>query len=83
MGEQGLVNILGGCCGSTPRTSRDRQGGEGHRAPPRSPAAPARTRLAGLEPMTSLPEPFLALRSRARRKPRVTEKNLDADQVRN
>jgi 5-methyltetrahydrofolate--homocysteine methyltransferase len=50
--EQGLVNILGGCCGSTPThigaIARAVQG-----LPPRRVPAPARvTRLAGLEPMT-------------------------------
>jgi 5-methyltetrahydrofolate--homocysteine methyltransferase len=51
-GEQGLVNILGGCCGSTPahiaaiaKSVED--------LAPRRPAKPATvTRLAGLEPMT-------------------------------
>ncbi|MFN3387646.1 MAG: homocysteine S-methyltransferase family protein [Allosphingosinicella sp.] len=50
--EQGLVNVLGGCCGSTPAhiaaIARAVQG-----LPPRRlPEAPRVTRLAGLEPMT-------------------------------
>jgi 5-methyltetrahydrofolate--homocysteine methyltransferase len=50
--EQGLVNILGGCCGSTPAhiaaIAKSVQG-----LAPRQPAKPATaTRLAGLEPMT-------------------------------
>jgi 5-methyltetrahydrofolate--homocysteine methyltransferase len=50
--EQGLVNILGGCCGSTPahiRAMSDTIRGLSARPIPRPPTA---TRLAGLEPMT-------------------------------
>jgi 5-methyltetrahydrofolate--homocysteine methyltransferase len=50
--ELGLVNILGGCCGSTPphiaAIAKAVQG----LAPRRVPGCPGGTRLAGLEPMT-------------------------------
>ncbi|MDQ3077685.1 MAG: homocysteine S-methyltransferase family protein [Pseudomonadota bacterium] len=49
--DDGLVNIVGGCCGTTPEhiaaIARAAQG----RAPRVLPAAPTRTVLAGLEPM--------------------------------
>jgi 5-methyltetrahydrofolate--homocysteine methyltransferase len=50
--EQGQVNILGGCCGSTPdHIAAIAKAVKG--LPPRTLAAPERrTRLAGLEPMT-------------------------------
>jgi 5-methyltetrahydrofolate--homocysteine methyltransferase len=50
--DQGLVNILGGCCGSTPaHIAAIAQSIEG--LPPRRlPKPPVVTRLAGLEPMT-------------------------------
>jgi 5-methyltetrahydrofolate--homocysteine methyltransferase len=50
--EQGLVNILGGCCGSTPahiRAMHDNIRGLSARKLPNPPTV---TRLAGLEPMT-------------------------------
>src|SRR3546814_8294645 len=49
--EQGQVNILGGCCGSTPgHIAAMRKAVEG--LPPRAiPHPPVMTRLAGLEPM--------------------------------
>lgn len=50
--QDGLVNVLGGCCGSTPahiRAIADAVKG----LPPRAlPTPPVRTRLAGLEPFT-------------------------------
>ncbi|HEU5442220.1 MAG TPA: methionine synthase, partial [Steroidobacteraceae bacterium] len=47
----GLVNILGGCCGTTPEHIRLLRQGIG-RSAPRAPAAvPVKTRLAGLEPV--------------------------------
>jgi 5-methyltetrahydrofolate--homocysteine methyltransferase len=50
--EQGLVNILGGCCGSTPaHISAIAKAVQGI-APRRTPGCPGGTRLAGLEPMT-------------------------------
>ena len=50
--SDGLVNIVGGCCGTTPGAyRRDRRGGR-RAAPPRTiPTADGRTLLAGLEPM--------------------------------
>ena len=50
--DQGLVNILGGCCGSTPaHIAAIAQSVKG--LPPRRlPTPPVVTRLAGLEPMT-------------------------------
>jgi 5-methyltetrahydrofolate--homocysteine methyltransferase len=50
--EQGLVNILGGCCGSTPAHIRAIAAAVAGLAPRRIPAAPRITCLAGLEPMT-------------------------------
>ena len=54
--ESGLVNLVGGCCGTTPahiRAIADAVAG----LPPRLPASPpARLRLSGLEPLTFGPE---------------------------
>ena len=54
--EHGLVNLVGGCCGTTPdhiRAFADAIRG----LPPRRPATPAsRLRLSGLEPLTVGPE---------------------------
>ena len=54
--ESGLVNFVGGCCGTTPahiKAIADAVAG----LPPRRPAAPpARLRLSGLEPITIGPE---------------------------
>jgi 5-methyltetrahydrofolate--homocysteine methyltransferase len=47
----GLVNILGGCCGTTPEHIRLLRQGLGRCAPRPLPALPVRTRLAGLEPV--------------------------------
>jgi 5-methyltetrahydrofolate--homocysteine methyltransferase len=56
LAEQGLVNLVGGCCGTTPdhiRAFADAVSG----LPPRQPATPARRlRLSGLEPITVGPE---------------------------
>ena len=54
--SSGLVNMLGGCCGTTPDHIRAiRESVEG--APPRQrPIVPALTRLSGLEPLTVRPE---------------------------
>ncbi|MBV8307422.1 MAG: methionine synthase, partial [Gammaproteobacteria bacterium] len=50
-GEAGLVNIVGGCCGTTPEHIRLlRQGLEAH-APRRLAPLAAKCRLAGLEPL--------------------------------
>jgi 5-methyltetrahydrofolate--homocysteine methyltransferase len=56
----GLVNIVGGCCGTTPEhIAAIRQAVDG-RAPRRIPEGPRRLRLSGLEPFTLTPEiPFV------------------------
>jgi len=50
--EQGLVNIVGGCCGSTPAHIRAIAEAAVGLPPRRLPKPPTVTRLAGLEPMT-------------------------------
>jgi 5-methyltetrahydrofolate--homocysteine methyltransferase len=50
--EQGLVNIVGGCCGSTPAHIRAIAAAVRGLTPRRLPNPPKITRLAGLEPMT-------------------------------
>jgi 5-methyltetrahydrofolate--homocysteine methyltransferase len=50
--EQGLVNILGGCCGSTPAHIAAIAEAVKGIAPRRVPGCAGGTRLAGLEPMT-------------------------------
>jgi 5-methyltetrahydrofolate--homocysteine methyltransferase len=50
--DQGLVNILGGCCGSTPAHIAAIADAVRGLPPRRLAKAPAVTRLAGLEPMT-------------------------------
>jgi 5-methyltetrahydrofolate--homocysteine methyltransferase len=47
----GLVNILGGCCGTTPEHIRLLRQGLDRYAPRTIPAIPVKTRLAGLEPV--------------------------------
>ncbi|HTX06855.1 MAG TPA: methionine synthase [Steroidobacteraceae bacterium] len=47
----GLINILGGCCGTTPEHIRQLHEGIGRCAPRAIPTVPVRTRLAGLEPV--------------------------------
>jgi 5-methyltetrahydrofolate--homocysteine methyltransferase len=47
----GLVNILGGCCGTTPEHIRLLHQGVGRSAPRPIPVVPVKTRLAGLEPV--------------------------------
>jgi 5-methyltetrahydrofolate--homocysteine methyltransferase len=49
--SQGLVNILGGCCGSTPAHIAAMANAVAGQPPRRLPAPPVITRLAGLEPM--------------------------------
>jgi 5-methyltetrahydrofolate--homocysteine methyltransferase len=54
--EHGLVNLVGGCCGTTPDHIRAFADAI-HGLPPRRPASPARRlRLSGLEPLTVAPE---------------------------
>ena len=50
--QAGQVNVLGGCCGSTPAHIRAIAEGVRGLAPRVLPVPPVRTRLAGLEPMT-------------------------------
>ncbi|HEY0313444.1 MAG TPA: homocysteine S-methyltransferase family protein [Allosphingosinicella sp.] len=50
--EQGLVNVLGGCCGSTPAHIRAIAEAVAGLPPRKVPTAPRITCLAGLEPMT-------------------------------
>jgi 5-methyltetrahydrofolate--homocysteine methyltransferase len=50
--DQGLVNILGGCCGSTPAHIRAIAESVAGLPPRQLPKPPTVTRLAGLEPMT-------------------------------
>jgi 5-methyltetrahydrofolate--homocysteine methyltransferase len=50
--ELGLVNILGGCCGSSPAHIAAIARAVAGIAPRRVPGCPGGTRLAGLEPMT-------------------------------
>ena len=50
-GESGLVNIVGGCCGTTPEHIRRIGAGLKGRAPRKVPVTVAKCRLAGLEPL--------------------------------
>jgi 5-methyltetrahydrofolate--homocysteine methyltransferase len=50
-GESGLVNIVGGCCGTTPAHIRLMRDGLRAQAPRRLAPLPAKCRLAGLEPL--------------------------------
>ena len=50
--EHGQVNILGGCCGSTPQHIAAMAKAVAGLAPRSVPQVPVRTRLAGLEPFT-------------------------------
>ncbi|MGQ2931769.1 MAG: homocysteine S-methyltransferase family protein, partial [Sphingopyxis sp.] len=50
--EHGQVNILGGCCGSTPAHIAAMAKAVTGLAPRALPQVPVRTRLAGLEPFT-------------------------------
>jgi 5-methyltetrahydrofolate--homocysteine methyltransferase len=54
--EDGLVNIVGGCCGTTPAHVRAIAEAVRGLAPRPVPEVPPRTRLAGLEPVT-IPQP--------------------------
>jgi 5-methyltetrahydrofolate--homocysteine methyltransferase len=50
--EHGLINIVGGCCGTTPAHISAMAHAVRGRAPREVPKAPVVTRLAGLDPMT-------------------------------
>jgi 5-methyltetrahydrofolate--homocysteine methyltransferase len=54
--EAGFLNIVGGCCGTTPDHIRAIADAVAELAPRRIPAPPRRTRLSGLEPLTIGPE---------------------------
>ena len=54
--QHGLLNIVGGCCGTTPaHIAAIAEAVSGH-APRRRPDVPARLRLSGLEPLTFGPD---------------------------
>lgn len=58
--ESGLVNIVGGCCGTTPDHIRAIAAAVAGKAPRAVPDMPPRLRLSGLEPFTHSPEiPFV------------------------
>jgi len=56
----GLVNIVGGCCGTTPEHIKAIAAAVADKKPRPQPAPPRQLRLAGLEPFTLVPEiPFV------------------------
>ncbi len=61
----GLVNIIGGCCGTTPDHIRAIARAVAGKAPRKIPTIPPRLRLSGLEPFTLTPEiPFVNISER-------------------
>ncbi|MET0151031.1 MAG: methionine synthase [Candidatus Binatia bacterium] len=54
--EQGWVNVVGGCCGTTPAHIRAIASAVRGRAPRRPPAADGFMRISGLEALTARPE---------------------------
>jgi 5-methyltetrahydrofolate--homocysteine methyltransferase len=54
--EQGLVNLVGGCCGTTPTHIRAIAEAVRDLPPRQPPRIPRRCRLSGLEPLTIAPE---------------------------
>ncbi len=54
--ESGLVNLVGGCCGTTPGHIRALRDAVERHAPRRVPKLSPRTRLSGLEPLTIGPD---------------------------
>ena len=63
--RDGLVNIVGGCCGSTPDHIRAIAEAVGRHKPRQVPAVERRLRLSGLEPFTLTPEiPFVNIGER-------------------
>ncbi len=54
--EHGLVNLVGGCCGTTPAHIRAFAEAVRGIPPRRPPAIPAQLRLSGLEPLTIRPD---------------------------
>ncbi|MBT8404701.1 MAG: homocysteine S-methyltransferase family protein, partial [Gemmatimonadetes bacterium] len=59
-GSAGFVNIIGGCCGTTPDHIRAMADAVRGLPPRRIPRLPARTRLSGLEPVELGPDSLLA-----------------------
>jgi 5-methyltetrahydrofolate--homocysteine methyltransferase len=58
--SSGLVNIIGGCCGTTPDHIRAIAEAVKDKAPRKIPEIPQRLRLSGLEPFELTPEiPFV------------------------
>src|SRR4051812_12425839 len=63
--DAGLVNIVGGCCGTTPEHIRAIAQAVAGKAPRKLPAVEPRLRLSGLEPFTLTPEiPFVNIGER-------------------
>jgi 5-methyltetrahydrofolate--homocysteine methyltransferase len=54
--ESGLVNLVGGCCGTTPDHIRELRRAVDGKAPRKIPTIPVRCRLSGLEPVTIGPD---------------------------
>jgi 5-methyltetrahydrofolate--homocysteine methyltransferase len=54
--EQGMVNVVGGCCGTTPEHTARIASAVAGLAPRQVPAGPARTRFSGLEPFEIGPD---------------------------
>ncbi|MEX2125621.1 MAG: methionine synthase [Woeseia sp.] len=54
--SSGLVNLVGGCCGTTPEHIRQLREAVRGKAPRRIPTPPVRCRLAGLEPLNLGPD---------------------------
>ena len=62
--REGWVNIVGGCCGTTPAHIRAIAGAVKGLPPRRLPEIPRATRLSGLEPYTFRPEVFTVVGER-------------------
>jgi len=54
--ESGLINMVGGCCGTTPKHIRAIADAVKGKAPRAVPSANSHTRLSGLEPLTVAPD---------------------------
>jgi len=54
--QQGLVNIIGGCCGTSPGHIREIAAEAALHSPRRLPQTPGALRLSGLEPVTLYPD---------------------------
>ena len=63
--REGLVNIIGGCCGTTPDHTRAFAEVAARHKPRKVPTVPTQLRLSGLEPFTLTPEiPFVNIGER-------------------